>query len=205
MKNTFKKVLCTTLAAVSLSAAVTVPSSLNKPDLGNSIVNAIEAKADKDENKYNDFDIHVRGKHSIEFKLNVNSLNGRLIPDGAKAIELKKTDHYNKLLITKFRFERYGSEIRLWGYTENKFSCKDKGKDVFTQIWVCLSRATYDSNNKPTFHYQCICTDGTFGNLMNSKITYALRNPHYYLRTNCFDYINCFMDPNNPKRPIIGW
>ena len=45
MKNTLKKVLCTALAAVSLSAMVTVPSSLNKPNSDNSIVNVMEADA----------------------------------------------------------------------------------------------------------------------------------------------------------------
>ncbi|WP_303838553.1 SH3 domain-containing protein [Ruminococcus flavefaciens] len=45
MKNTLKKVLCTALAAVSLSAMVTVPSSLNKPNSDNAIVNVMEADA----------------------------------------------------------------------------------------------------------------------------------------------------------------
>ncbi|WP_024860370.1 hypothetical protein [Ruminococcus flavefaciens] len=49
MKNTLKKVLCTALAAVSLSAMVTVPSSLNKPNSDNSIVNVMEADAAKKE------------------------------------------------------------------------------------------------------------------------------------------------------------
>ncbi len=43
MKNSIKKVLCTAVAAVSLSALVTVPSSLNKPDSDNAIVNVMEA------------------------------------------------------------------------------------------------------------------------------------------------------------------
>ncbi len=45
MKNTLKKVLCTALAAVSLSAIVTVPSSLNAPKSDNAIVNVMEADA----------------------------------------------------------------------------------------------------------------------------------------------------------------
>ena len=202
MKNTFKKVLCTTLAAVSLSTTVTVPSSLNKPDSGNSIVNAIEAKADHKLKKCNTFDIHVMGKNSIEFKLNVNSLNGRMYPDGTNVYKLTpQKDH--SIWITKFRFERYGSEIRLWGYTANPYYCDD---GVRRYIWVCLSRTTYDADkHKTTVHTQCKCTDKTFGDLMNSKILKALLSPDYYLRDNCVDYINCFMDPNNPKRPIISW
>ena len=50
MKNTLKKVLCTALAAVSLSAMVTVPSSLNKPNSDNSIINVMEADAAKGQN-----------------------------------------------------------------------------------------------------------------------------------------------------------
>lgn len=45
MKKTIKKVLCTALAAVSLSAIVTVPSSLNAYYSNNSIINVMEAKA----------------------------------------------------------------------------------------------------------------------------------------------------------------
>ena len=45
MKNTLKKVLCTALAAVSLSAMVTVPSSLNATKSDNAIVNVMEADA----------------------------------------------------------------------------------------------------------------------------------------------------------------
>lgn len=43
--KTLKKVLCTTLAAVSLSAFVAVPSSLNNPNSDNTIVNVIVADA----------------------------------------------------------------------------------------------------------------------------------------------------------------
>ena len=50
MKNTLKKVLCTALAAVSLSAMVAVPSSLNKPNSDNSIINVMEADAAKGQN-----------------------------------------------------------------------------------------------------------------------------------------------------------
>lgn len=46
MKNKLKKLLCTALAAVSLSAMVTVPSSLNAPKTNNAVVNVMEAEAD---------------------------------------------------------------------------------------------------------------------------------------------------------------
>ena len=45
MKNTIKKAICTALAAVSLSAMVTVPSSLNAPKADNTVVNVMEAEA----------------------------------------------------------------------------------------------------------------------------------------------------------------
>lgn len=45
MKNTLKKVLCTALAAVSLSAMVTVPSSLNKPESEKCCIHVLEAEA----------------------------------------------------------------------------------------------------------------------------------------------------------------
>lgn len=45
MKNNIKKILSTTIAAVALSACVTVPSSLNTSSSKHSIVNSIEADA----------------------------------------------------------------------------------------------------------------------------------------------------------------
>ena len=46
MKNTIKKAICTALTAVSLSAMVTVPSSLNTPASDKAIVNVMEVKAE---------------------------------------------------------------------------------------------------------------------------------------------------------------
>ena len=45
MKNTIKKIICTALAAVSLSAMVAVPSSLNEPKSNSSLVNVMEVEA----------------------------------------------------------------------------------------------------------------------------------------------------------------
>lgn len=45
MKNTLKKVLCTALAAVSLSALVTFPTPLNSTTSDNAVVNIMEADA----------------------------------------------------------------------------------------------------------------------------------------------------------------
>lgn len=46
MKNYIKKLLCTALAVVSLSTLVAAPSTFNKSDSDNAVVNIIEANAD---------------------------------------------------------------------------------------------------------------------------------------------------------------
>lgn len=45
MKNTLKKILCTALAAVSLSAMAVFPSSLNKPESPRCCIHVLEAEA----------------------------------------------------------------------------------------------------------------------------------------------------------------
>ena len=189
MKKTFKKLLCAAVAAVSISALVTVPSSLNKSNSANTIVNVIEVNAAKKSKGPQDYTVYVNGTGSLEFELQVNKLNGRLTPDGTTVYTLKK-DKNKKIWIKKIRVEKYGSEIRIWGYTDNKYYCND---GVTRQIWVCLSRTTYDAAKHLTnVHTQCTCSDKTYGKLINKKILNALLSPDYHLRENNPGYINCF-------------
>lgn len=69
MKNTLKKVLCTALAAVSLSAIVTVPSSLNKPNSDNTLINVIEADADY-KHMHGQFEYRGKDQVSIQYEYN---------------------------------------------------------------------------------------------------------------------------------------
>lgn len=183
MKNTIKKAICTALAAVSLSAMVTVPSSLNKPNSDNSFVNVIEADAEEKAN-FTDYRIYVWNVLTqkeealpLMFKLSIAKLNGRSIPDGETLHTFTQDDPY--ILISKIRIERYKNEIRIWGYTYNDYICEKDNKKH--RLWVCLYRK--DTNHKSEPIEQCPCENKTYRKDMNRKLIDALYHPADYLKS----------------------
>lgn len=180
MKNKLKKVLCTALAAVSLSAIVTVPSSLNKPNSDNSFVNVIEADAEEKAN-FTDYRIYVwnaltqkQEAHPLMFHLSIDKLNGRRTPDGEILHTFKKGVD-DGILISKIRIERYKKGVRIWGYTYDDYVCEKDNKKH--RLWVCLYRTDSNPNE------QCPCTDPTYRKDMNRKLIDALYHPADYLKS----------------------
>jgi hypothetical protein len=178
MKNTLKKVLCTALAAVSLSAMVTVPSSLNKPNSDNSFVNVIDANARTiPEKDRTDYDIYLYTNNNyrkvpLTFKLSIKKLNGRSEPDGAivHTFDIKDSESQS-ILIDSIRIERYSdTENRIWGHTYGTYSYNDgSGKK---QLWICLYRSQYDSkNHKWTVIPQAPCSNPTYKTKLNAKLS----------------------------------
>ncbi|MBP5579079.1 MAG: hypothetical protein J6X56_06325 [Ruminococcus sp.] len=188
MKNTIKKAICTALAAVSLSAMVTVPSSLNAPKSENSVINVIEAEAmpgvpysptNTDYEFYLSREKASYIKHQLVFKLSgVNKLNGRDIPDGK--IVHTFSDKKESILIDKIRIEYYTKdEHRIWGRTLNKYVCKDGTKK---QVWICLYRAFPDSLGIfNDIRRQAECTDPYYGKSLTTQLIKAVKDPHLYL------------------------
>lgn len=192
MKKTLKKVLCTTLAAVSLTAFVAIPSTVNTPTSKNSLINVIKAEATNKVTRYHDYSINK----AIKFEVICNTLNGRSTPDGSTIFKLNIND---KVWINKIRYEQYGNEYRIWGYTENTYYCNGKNQ----HIWVCLSRAIYDADkHRTTFSHNCKCVDDTYKNKMNAKILQVLNNPDYYLDSHRFNYITCYVMNGDV---IVSW
>ncbi|MCR4639071.1 hypothetical protein [Ruminococcus sp.] len=110
MKNTIKKAICTALAAVSLSAMVTVPSSLNAPKSDNAIVNVMEADA-------------AGGQYWVE---------------GAKyEVYVTKGDKYYIRSSPKFGNNIYPDE-RL--YTGTKYPVYEEKSDAKGNKWLRISR-----------------------------------------------------------------
>ena len=177
MKNTFKKVLCTTLAAVSLSAAVTVPSSLNKPNSDNSFVNVIEANA-KDI-VYKDLSLaYKQGETTVTFELTVDKLNARSWPDGPKVATFSKSNGrgYN-IHFSKIRIEKYGTENRVWGLTDNEIKCDD---GVYRNVWLCIYRGIKNGNiYEPKKQIECENDD--YKTKLNSYFQTGATNPGFYL------------------------
>ena len=148
MKNKLKKLLCTALAAVSLSAMVTVPSSLNATKSDNAIVNVMEAKA-----LSNDFDIyeyigngkkHYHSKLILNYKVEPNYLPARKDPDDkSKEIYGFCAGCYVKIDKLKFVQNQHG-ENRIWGRTYYSYNCRDNKK---RSVWVLLKRAFDEDGN----------------------------------------------------------
>ena len=172
MKNTIKKVLCTALAAVSLSAFVTVPSSVNTPKSGSSLVNVVEADAAA---KYADFDFYFDGfKTGFFFKILENDgLWGRETPDGNKVRKFKKGE---EILIDRLRFEKYSAtEHRVWARTYSNWDCNDKKS---RKVWICVARGIKPKDDVYfQAKIQARCTDKDFCGQINLCIAENVKIP----------------------------
>lgn len=153
MKNTIKKAICTTLAVVSLSAMVAVPSSLNAPESDNAIVKIIEAEAWDDVAA---MDIYMQQRvydpkakyyrqwdepWNLEYKIYKDDLTGRTKPDGTEKVVKFKKGETVKIKQLKIVKSDKTKECRLWGLTSKSYKYKLNGKEEKKQVWVCLKRA----------------------------------------------------------------
>lgn len=154
MKKTLKKALCTTLAAVSLTAFVAIPSALNTPKSGSSLVNVMEADAANALKYFNCcFRYAPDGKNynvtAYDFKL-LKDLNARKTPDGAVKKKYKKG---SVVRISTIRYEEYTKkEFRVWGYS------------AVEGAWFCLNRTYCGPENPwPWTEDQAECIHKTYG------------------------------------------
>ncbi|MBP5379492.1 MAG: hypothetical protein J6Y64_08135 [Ruminococcus sp.] len=154
MKNTIKKVICTTLAAVSLSALVAVPSALNNPASDSSLVHIVEADAANALKYFNcNFLYAPDGKNynstAYDFKL-LKDLNARKTPDGNI---IKKYKKGSVVRICTIRYEEYTKkEFRVWGYSATE------------SAWFCLNRTYCGPENPwPWTEDQAECIHKTYG------------------------------------------
>lgn len=133
MKNTLKKVLCTALAAVSLSAMVTVPSSLNKPNSDNAIVNVVEADAtEKVEQPLYTGYITPSDK---------NKYNVRKVPkDGNKYIYKNLQEITERETIWAYKPVNVYEIASDGKYTYARISSKEQIKKTGRPLWVRKSR-----------------------------------------------------------------
>ena len=179
MKNSIKKVLCTAVAAVSLSALVTVPSSLNKPNSDNAIVNVMEAEA-KDALKSKNFKFDTDGSLAVTFELNkdaVKQLNARLTPNGKKVATLKSGVCHN-LRFSDIRIEKYtDTENRVWGKTAHTITCDD---GVDRLVWVCIYRGIKQDNGlyKPIKQINCMRPD--YADKLDGLFKTGALNPSFF-------------------------
>ena len=135
MKNSIKKVLCTAVAAVSLSALVTVPSSLNKPNSDNAIVTVMEAEAKAGKQHFDAF-LYTEPykKTNFLFKVTKDTLWGRDDVDGKKVHKLGKGAMVS---VDKITVEKSNNgEYRIWAHSSNKIDCNQD--HVKRNIWICV-------------------------------------------------------------------
>lgn len=179
MKNSIKKVLCTALAAVSLSALVTVPSSFNKPNSDNAIVNVMEAEA-KDALKSKNFKFDTDGSLGVTFELNkevVKQLNARIKPDGKKVATLK-SNAINNLRFSDIRIEKYtDTENRVWGKIDRAITCDD-GVPRF--VWVCIYRGIKIDNGLYEPIKQINCMNPSYAEKLEVLFKTGALNPSYF-------------------------
>jgi len=149
MKNTIKKVLCTTLAAVSLSAFVTVPSSVNTPKSGSSLVNVVEADA-ANKTPYEGY--ITEGKNYYTRK---SAKGGNNIYDNSEI--------GNKNALYKFKLVTVYEEKNGYGRISSNSEKKPR--------WVDLSRVHKSRPNEFT-----ICNAGRHGQYNIKHSTFVSRN-----------------------------
>lgn len=186
MKNSIKKVLCTALAAVSLSALVTVPSSLNNQNSNNAIVNVLEVDAKQNVSQKHTLKLIV-WDGTVNFELQVSQLNGRIEPDGKTVCKVNKYDSNlrpNLIKFESFLIEKYSdTENRVWGKTKEFYMCTD---GVPRQIWLCLYRG-----NKNSYKEQIKCTTSYYATGLNNYLILGVTNPKYYYEDTNYEYIWC--------------
>lgn len=164
MKNSIKKVLCTAVAAVSLSALVTVPSSLNKPDSDNAIVTVMEANADD----FNHFMAYkyvafiTPGKNYYT-RRNPWKNNNNIIPES----ELKKGTKYEKncnLWHYKqvYVYEESGNWVRI-SPDDETYNGKKRERWVYKPRIQRTKPGSQDGHDHSHMDYDEFCTVITAG------------------------------------------
>lgn len=177
MKNSIKKVLCTAVAAVSLSTLVTVPSSLNKPNSDNAIVNVMEAEAETTKHYLT---LKCYDKLTFDVCNNISKLNGRTKPDGPTAYTFYSYN-INSIKLCKILIEKYGDENRVWGLTEGTYPYKNPntGKTEYIQVWVCIYRGIKNGNYYE-LKEQLECKQSKYSNKLKEYFKKGASNPAYF-------------------------
>lgn len=195
MKNTFKKAICTALAAVSLSALITFPPPPSNPlpRTGKGIVNVLEADAGtapetREFALYEFGNFYGKGNYDeklvLTYKITKNNLCGRKTENGKKVVKFREGLYVkiDKIIIA----DNEDGECRIWGRTYDDYVCNDGKK---RQVWICLKKAihkTAGGTYKDNVSYaQC---QGIYGTYADHYLCDCIRRSQHWHNCNWIQF-----------------